>query len=598
MIKKIRNLLGDSSLDFQSKSFVLLASIALIGLFIALISGIILGQSFMANLSVFIEFVLFFGLYYWAVFHNRIKKALIIISAFLIFVFLPAAFFTSGGAAGGTPVWCAFTTLFIVMTLSGKPKVFFLIANFIVVAICWWIGYNYPGTVTEFTRKEAFYDSFFTLLIVCTSMTLLVGYQALLFRKENERVESQKREIEELNQSQKRFFSSLSHEIRTPINSILGFNEVILRQEDASEEIKSDASYIQGAGKMLLAIVNDILDFSKIDAGKMDIIPMEYKVAEMISEIVNMFWQRANEKGLAFNVDIDPQIPSSLIGDEVRIKQIIVNLLSNAIKYTESGSVRLRLDPEACDDKHIVLIISVSDTGMGIKQEVIPTLFDAFKREDQEKNIRIEGTGLGLSIVKQLAELMEGEVAVESIYGQGTVFTVRIRQEVANTQKIGKVDLSDHTKQKKSYRSMFTAPEAEILIVDDSKMNLTVEQKLLRDTKIKIDTATSGAEALELTVRKKYDVILMDHFMPEMDGPECLGRIRSQEDGMCRDVPVIILTANAKGENQEMYKAIGFDGFLVKPISGVKLEEALIQYIPQEKIINYSKNQTADNNHG
>ena len=235
---------------------------------------------------------------------------------------------------------------------------------------------------------------------------------------------------------------------------------------------------------------------------------------------------------------------------------------------------------------------------MGIKQEVIPTLFDAFKREDQEKNIRIEGTGLGLSIVKQLAELMEGEVTVESIYGQGTVFTVRIRQEVANTQKIGKVDLSDHTKQKKSYRSMFTAPEAEILIVDDSKMNLTVEQKLLRDTKIKIDTATSGAEALELTVRKKYDVILMDHFMPEMDGPECLGRIRSQEDGMCRDVPVIILTANAKGENQEMYKAIGFDGFLVKPISGVKLEEALIQYIPQEKIINYSKNQTADNNHG
>ena len=233
---------------------------------------------------------------------------------------------------------------------------------------------------------------------------------------------------------------------------------------------------------------------------------------------------------------------------------------------------------------HIVLIISVSDTGMGIKQEVIPTLFDAFKREDQEKNIRIEGTGLGLSIVKQLAELMEGEVRVESIYGQGTVFTVRLSQEIADSQKIGKIDLNDQVKRKKSYQSMFTAPEAEILIVDDSKMNLTVEKKLLRDTKIKIDTATSGAEALELTVKKKYDVILMDHFMPEMDGPECLGRIRSQEHGMCKNIPVIILTANAKGENQEMYKAAGFDAFLVKPISGVKLEEALMQYIPQEKI--------------
>lgn len=585
MIKKIRSLLSDPNLDFQSKSFVLLASIALIGLFLALISGILLGQDFLANLSVFIEFSLFSALFYWAVYRGRIKKAMIVISAFLIFVFLPAAFFTSGGAAGGTPVWFAFTTLFIVLTLTGKPKIFFVAADFLVVIVCWYIGYTHPETVIEFSRKEAYYDSFFTLLIVCAVMTLLISYQAQLFNKERERVESQKKEIEDLNQSQKRFFSSLSHEIRTPINSILGFNEVILRQEDASEEIKSDAGYIQGAGKMLLAIINDILDFSKIDAGKMDIIPVEYKVAEMISEVVNMVWQRAIEKDLAFNVDIDPQIPSVLIGDEVRIKQIMINLLSNAVKYTESGSVRLRLEKEECDDDHIGLMISVSDTGIGIRQEVIPTLFDAFKREDQEKNIRIEGTGLGLSIVKQLVDLMGGEVTVESIYGQGTVFTVRLTQEIADLRAIGKIDLNDNAKRERSYRSMFTAPEAEILIVDDSKMNLTVEKKLLRDTKIKIDTVTSGAEALELTVRKRYDVILMDHFMPEMDGPECLDRIRSQENGMCRDIPVIILTANAKGENQEMYKAAGFDAFLVKPISGARLEETLMKYIPQDKII-------------
>ena len=207
------------------------------------------------------------------------KKAMIIITAFLIFVFLPAAFFTSGGAAGGTPVWFAFTTLYIVMTLSGRPKAVFLILNLLVVIVCWGIGYTHPEAITEFSRKEAFFDSFFTLLIVGVVMTALVSYQARLFRRENDRVNSQKKEIEELNHAQNRFFSSMSHEIRTPINAILGFNEVILRQEDASEEIKNDASNIQGAGKMLLSLVNDILDFSKLDAGRMDIVPVEYRVS-------------------------------------------------------------------------------------------------------------------------------------------------------------------------------------------------------------------------------------------------------------------------------------------------------------------------------
>ena len=585
MIRKIKSLLNDPELDYQSKSFVLLSVIALIGLFIAMISGILLGQSLMANVSVLIEFLLFSGIFIWAIYRNGMKKAMIIITAFLIFVFLPAAFFTSGGAAGGTPVWFAFTTLYIVMTLSGRPKAVFLILNLLVVIVCWGIGYTHPEAITEFSRKEAFFDSFFTLLIVGVVMTALVSYQARLFRRENDRVNSQKKEIEELNHAQNRFFSSMSHEIRTPINAILGFNEVILRQEDASEEIKNDASNIQGAGKMLLSLVNDILDFSKLDAGRMDIVPVEYRVSEMMSEVVNMILLQAKAKGLSFDGMIDPNTPSVLIGDEIRVRQIIINLLNNAVKYTESGYVSIYLGAERLGDDRVRLVITVTDTGIGIKKEVLPTLFEAFVRTDQEKNRKIEGTGLGLSIVKQLVDLMGGFISVDSVYGLGTTFKVIIPQEVSDAQRIGNISILDQAAKRNTYKSLFTAPDANLLIVDDSKTNLLVEKKLLRETKINIDAVTSGKDALEFTLKKRYDVIFMDHLMPEMDGLECLERIRSQEEGMCRDVPVIVLTANAGGENNELYNRAGFDGQLSKPVSGRSLEETLMKFIPEEKLV-------------
>ncbi len=584
MIKKLRELLNDPELDFQSKSFVLLSVIALIGLFLAMISGIILGQSFMANLSVFIEFVLFTLIFLWAIYCNAIGKAMILIAAFLIFVFLPFAFFTSGGAAGGTPVWFAFSTLYVVMTLSGSPKKFFLVCNLIVDIICWCIGYYYPETITEFTRKEAFFDSFFTLLIVGVVMTALLSYQALLFRRENERVNNQRKEIEELNNSQKRFFSSMSHEIRTPINSILGLNEVILRQKDASDEIKNDADAIQGAGKMLLALVNDILDFSRIEAGRMDIVPVQYRLANIMSEIVSMISLQVREKGLTFSADIDPDVPSILTGDEIRIRQIIINLLNNAVKYTESGSVSIKIRSEETGQDRINLIIMVSDTGIGIREEVLPDLFDAFARMDREKNRKIEGTGLGLSIVKQLTDLMDGDIKVDSTYGQGTTFTVTLPQEVSDPKKIGNINIMDHASRNYIYESMFTAPEADILVVDDIKMNLMVVKKLLRETKVRIDTASSGHEALDMTLNKRYDVILMDHLMPEMDGIECLECIRNQSGGMCTDVPVIVLTANVGGENNELYNEAGFDEILAKPVSGNSLEETLLRFIPRDKI--------------
>ena len=312
MIRKIRKYLDDPNLDFQYKSFILLSLIALVALFFAVVSGILIGQSFSANASVAAEFILFSAVFFGAIWFSKLHAAMVFISFVLIFVFLPITFFTSGGAAGGTPVWFAFSTLYVVMILSGRTKVFLLISESIMIVVCWWLGYTHPEMVTEFTREDAYVDSIATLFIVGAVMTILLNYQTILFRRENARVRNQKKEIENLNRSQNHFFSSMSHEIRTPINSILGLNEVILRQQDASEEIRRDAANIQGAGRMLLALINDILDFSKIEAGKMDIVPVDYKVGDMMSEIVNMVWLRAHEKGIGFQVDIDPNVPSVL----------------------------------------------------------------------------------------------------------------------------------------------------------------------------------------------------------------------------------------------------------------------------------------------
>ena len=579
-------------MDLQSRSFILLSIIALFGLFIALVSGIVIGQATVANVSLFIEFALFSGIMFWAVNFNQLKAAMIIIAAFLTFIFLPVAFFTSGGAAGGTPVWFAFSNFYIVMILTGKPKIFFLASESVVVVICWLVGYFNPGYITEFDRKDAYIDSIATLFIVGSVMSLLISYQARLFRQENARVNRQKKEIEELNRSQSRFFSSMSHEIRTPINSILGLNEVILRQEDASDEIIRDAKNIQGAGKMLLTTINDILDLSKLDAGSMDIVPVDYRISDMLEEIYNMIWLRASDKGLTLKVEADPGIPSILFGDEVRIKQIIINLLNNAVKYTYKGSVRLKVDFEQPYDNRIKLLISVTDTGMGIKREVIPQLFEVFKRVDQEKNRNIEGTGLGLSIVKQLVDLMKGEIKVDSEYGKGSTFSVSLLQDIADPAPVGELTLNEQKVLRQKYRRKFTAPSASLLIVDDNEMNLEVEKKLIKDTLIGIDTATSGDDALMMTQKKRYDVIFMDHLMPGMDGIECLERIRSLEDGMCRDVPVIVFTANAGSENMDLYKRVGFDGYLMKPVSGSKLEEALLKYIPKDKIINTPAEET------
>ena len=414
-------------------------------------------------------------------------------------------------------------------------------------------------------------------------MGVIMSYTRYRLNQQLVTAERQRKEIEMLNKSQNSFFSNMSHEIRTPINTIIGLNEMILR-EDVSEEVIEDAVNIKAAGKLLLNLINDILDMSKFQSGSMQLLVEPYHTGDMLSDIVGMLWIRAKDKKLDFNVDVSPDIPAELVGDEVRIKQILINVINNAIKYTKEGSVSLTVQCEMMADKTCKMIYMVSDTGIGIKSEDIPYLFSAFKRVDETTTKHIEGTGLGLSIVKQLVDIMGGKITVNSVYKKGSTFIVEIPQRIEREGSVGKYDFAKagSSGRKKEYLPKFEAPQARILVVDDNEANLMVVSKLLRDTKVRIDTATSGAEALRKTLNIKYDVIFMDHLMPEMDGIECRRKIKDQTGGRCRDSAIVILTANADEENRALYARENFDGYLSKPVSGDSLENELYNHLPKE----------------
>ncbi len=376
------------------------------------------------------------------------------------------------------------------------------------------------------------------------------------------------------------FLAKMSHEIRTPINAILGLNEVILR-ESGEPDTLSYAADIQNAGKTLLSIINDILDFSKVAEGKMEILPTQYELGSVINDLVNMTRARAEKKGLEFHVFIDETTPHLLFGDEIRIRQCALNLLSNAVKYTDEGSVTLTVGYRELDTERIMLQFRVADTGIGIKPEDMERLSTPFARLEEDRIRSIEGTGLGLAITKQLLGLMGSSLQVDSIYGCGSEFSFVIEQPVVKWWPIGEFTGRYET-EGSSHRESFYAPEARILVVDDMPVNLTVVRGLLKRTKLQIDTAESGREALALAAKQSYDMALIDHMMPDMDGVETLHRLKSLPQAA--DTVCIALTANAISGSREKYLEAGFQDYLSKPVDSRKLEEMLVKYLPAAKV--------------
>ncbi len=377
------------------------------------------------------------------------------------------------------------------------------------------------------------------------------------------------------------FLANMSHEIRTPINAVLGMNEMIMRESN-EKEIVEYAANIQSAGRTLLSIINEILDFSKIESGKMEIVPVEYDVSSLINDIVNMIKSRAEKKNLEFVTEIDPEIPAVLYGDDVRIRQVITNILTNAVKYTPDGSVHFRMGIKERLQDSIKFEVSVTDTGIGIKEEDLSKLFTSFQRLDQEKNRNIEGTGLGITIVQRLLNMMDSELNVSSIYGKGSTFSFVIEQKVIKNEPVGDFEKRFKRISESHNNILKIAPEARVLVVDDNEINLTVAKSLLKRTKVKLETAISGKKCIEMLKNSKYDIVFLDHMMPEMDGIETLKAIKHERPD--DNTVFIALTANAIHGARQSYIDAGFDDYLSKPFTGEDIERCLFEHIDSSLI--------------
>ncbi len=430
-------------------------------------------------------------------------------------------------------------------------------------------------------------SSVFLLMVV-----VLVALSVLLLVMERrsqdmEELEKEKQIAERSNRAKSDFLANVSHEIRTPINAVLGMNEMILR-ETRSKTIKGYAYNIEGAGKSLLALINDLLDFSKIESGKMELVEAPYELSSALNDVSNMIWFKANQKKLDFQVHVSDKIPDKLYGDVVRVKQVLTNILNNAVKYTEIGSVTFEAGCFRTGPYMVMLEFTVRDTGIGIKEEDKNKLFTKFSRVDLQKNNTIEGTGLGLVITENLLELMGGDISLESEYGKGSCFKVRIPQKVMGTEMIGnfREKFEKSLKENAVYKESFIAPSARILAVDDTAINLTVIEGLLKKTQVKIDTALSGKEALRKVKNNVYDLIFLDFRMPEMDGIETLEAMKamSETENLNLKTPVICLTANAIVGARDTYIKAGFDDYLTKPVDYERLEKMMINYLPEDKI--------------
>ncbi len=418
---------------------------------------------------------------------------------------------------------------------------------------------------------------FICIYVVYRLLSSLISWQD----KANQKMQEATEAALAAGRAKSQFLAQMSHEIRTPINAVLGMNEMILR-ESKEKDTLDYASNIQTAGRTLLSLINSILDFSKIEDGKMEILSVHYETTQIISGLVNSISARAQAKNLDFIVNVDENLPVTLVGDDVRISQVIMNLLTNAVKYTEKGKVTLTVKETARKDNHIDIMVEVRDTGIGIREEDMGRLFESFERLEEKRNRNIEGTGLGMSIVTRLLAMMNSKLEVESVYGVGSAFSFTLTQEIVDATPIGPYSQSllgvvhDEKKEMSLY-----APRSQILVVDDNETNLKVAKNFMKLFGIVPDLAHSGFEAIEMIGKKNYNMVFLDHMMPKMDGIETLKKM--QDEGLIREgCAVIALTANAVVGAKETYLEAGFNDYLSKPIELEKLQSKIIKFLPEE----------------
>jgi signal transduction histidine kinase/DNA-binding response OmpR family regulator len=430
--------------------------------------------------------------------------------------------------------------------------------------------------------------------LICLVLSLICGYLASKsIEKPYLEAKANHEMADRANEAKSAFLATVSHEMRTPLNAVIGLSELTLSSEELSKPVESNLAKIYNAGASLLGIINDILDLSKVEAGKLDLMPVDYDIPSLLNDTIVLNRVRIGSKPIEFNLLIDADLPSRLRGDDLRVKQIFNNLLSNAFKYTKEGTVDWEVKCER-DGDTVWLISRVTDTGIGIAPEDIEKLFSEYGQVNKKSNRKIEGTGLGLSLTKKMVELMDGSITVESEYDKGTVFTVRIKQEHVNdvpigadvAEKLKNVQYIDDKRDRSARLIRSNIPYARVLVVDDVATNLDVASGLMKPYNMQVDCVLSGEEAIKLIKKGEphYDAIFMDHMMPEMDGIEATRIIREEIDtDYARSVPIIALTANAIFGNEDMFLGKGFQAFIAKPIDIIRLDAIINQYVRDRK---------------
>ena len=598
----LHDLIMSDELDVKHKLQNMLLTISIVGSGISVLIVFLLNESLMSKaLSTFCLLSLIIAFYISAVRRKKTAGTMIVFIVINLIIF-PLMFYFNGGVYSGVPIWLTFGLIYPWLVCEGAMCIVMFVLNAIMTVVCFGVQYWLPELFVVPTSRDLtqwiIIDSVQVIILVAAILGIAIKYQVYIYNQQQKKMLEQEKQLRDAmslsdksNAAKTDFLVRMSHEIRTPINAVLGMDEMILRESN-DETILGYATNIQSAGQLLLAVINDVLDFSKIESGKLELIPAEYSIQQMMNDCYNMIIMRAEKKNLLLEIHNDPNMPSRLIGDEIRVRQMIINLLTNAVKYTSAGKITMTLGFQRVSDDKIILKVSVRDTGMGISPENQQELFSDFNRLDETNTRNIEGTGLGLSITKRLVDKMEGKIGVESTLGVGSIFRFEIPQQIASDIPTGRFTPNRIITNEisKDYHERFQAPAARILVVDDVKLNIDVLKGLLKSTRVRVDAAYSGIECLGLVQKNSYDLIFMDHVMPEMDGVQTFQYMKKLVDCPNHNVPVIALTANAMAGAKEEYTALGFADYLAKPVQSDKLEQLLMEYLPADLIL------PADNN--
>ena len=533
---------------------------------------------------------------YMANFRNYLKNSTIAVCFAVAIGLFPVMFFVTGGINSGMVCWFSMGIIFIFMLLDGMDFVFMLLTDFAIVAGCYAISYYHPEYVVNLeSRQSVFFDVVQSLMICSFATGAIIKFQRHIYDKlykqaainnddlleKTLQAKKAEKQAQTATEAKSNFLANMSHEIRTPINTIMGMDEMILR-ETSEKVVEEYALDIKTASQNLLSLINDILDITKIESGKMGIVKGEYAFMSLMHDVLNNITLRAREKDLELKLNIASNIPCNMLGDDIRIKQVLTNIITNAVKYTQEGYIEITVTCEKSFGQYVDLTFKVKDTGIGIKPEDIKRMFESFERLEVNRNRNIEGAGLGMTITQNLLKMMGSNLEVESTYGEGSTFYFTLTQEVVNDEPIG--DFEQKLKQLTAnyeYSTSFEAPNATFLIVDDNTMNRKVFVALLKDSRVKIKEAASGAECLQLIKQQHFDMIFLDHMMPGMDGVETFKAMATLEGNKCLGTPVIALTANAIAGAKDRYLTMGFHGFLSKPVVPAQLEKMIRDFLPQ-----------------